>query len=893
MNSPLYLTPNERQALTLREAHDRERQAAGDPVWETLPACSWKVFLGALWEERALALAGKQRLPSLMNPWQERFLWMRTIAESPQGEILLNLAAAGRLASEAWKIVGAYELSEALAKPAVPWEEETQAFLGWVESFQATCRCHGWLDSSRLEEELSLALTQGEIPAAVLASEVELVGFSELAPAQRRLLDALSVMGVVVRSRQVVSPPNSTGWCRTVVEDSEGELRLAARWVRSLLERHDSGRPPRIGLVIPELASGRAVVTRILDEVLQPSQLLHGSSAREPLYNISLGLPLVSWPVVADALSLLAIEGRWQPLSDYGVLFHSPFLAGAESERGARALLEARLLRDGAYQVTLQKVAKKARSLDAQGEARPLTCPLLAGCLEEVLEHLAPAEPRRKPSAWAAEFSTTLKLYGWPGQRVLDSSEFQTVARWGDLLAQLGSLDRVEPALSRKEAVTMLRRMAEETVFQPKIPTGTVEVLGYLEAAGLQFDHLWVMGLHDGAWPQSARPNPYLPAALQRAHGVPHSSAERELEFARRLVSELLRGAPGGVVSNAAFDGEQTLRTSLLVESLTEVEPGMLKLSPVESLHRGIHESRRLELIVDPGPPPVGERHSLGGTSIFKLQSACGFRAFAALRMFGRPLEGVEAGLDEAQRGALVHHLMEGFWKRARSSRALHDWPQDMLEEIVSEAVEEALLRGKRERPDVLYGAFLELERQRLSDLLYRWIALESEREPFVVRDTERQVELEFGGVKFRVIVDRVDRLEDGSLVMIDYKTGNVNPRDWLGERPAEPQLPLYCVAHTEEIAALVYARVRPGEMSFDGMGERADMLPGVDASEQSGSLGLSWPDRRQEWREVLTRLALEFDQGRAEVDPLKRRATCRTCRLETLCRIDELETRQ
>ena len=95
MNPPLFLTPNERQALTLREAHDRERQAAGDPMWETLPACSWKTFLGTLWEERALGMAGTRRLPSLMNPWQERFLWMRTISESPQGEILLNLAAAG------------------------------------------------------------------------------------------------------------------------------------------------------------------------------------------------------------------------------------------------------------------------------------------------------------------------------------------------------------------------------------------------------------------------------------------------------------------------------------------------------------------------------------------------------------------------------------------------------------------------------------------------------------------------------------------------------------------------------------------------------------------------------------------------------------------------------
>ena len=162
-----------------------------------------------------------------------------------------------------------------------------------------------------------------------------------------------------------------------------------------------------------------------------------------------------------------------------------------------------------------------------------------------------------------------------------------------------------------------------------------------------------------------------------------------------------------------------------------------------------------------------------------------------------------------AQRGKLLHHVLEGFWKRARTSKALHDWPEDLREEVLSEAVEEALLAGKRERPDVLRGAFLGLERQRLTELAHEWLALEAQRAPFMVRDTERGVELEFGGVKLRAVIDRTDRLEDGSLVVIDYKTGAVNYRDWLGERPAEPQLPLYLVASAEPVAALVFGRLR------------------------------------------------------------------------------------
>jgi probable DNA repair protein len=381
---------------------------------------------------------------------------------------------------------------------------------------------------------------------------------------------------------------------------------------------------------------------------------------------------------------------------------------------------------------------------------------------------------------------------------------------------------------------------------------------------------------------------------LQRAHGVPHSSAERELEFARRLTGQLLQGAPEGVVSCAAQDGEQTLRPSLLVAALPERPPRELRLAFLDSLHRGIFESRRLERVVDPGPPPVPQgRHSLGGSSIFKLQSACAFRAFASLRLHARPLDGVEAGLDARQRGQLLHRVLEGFWRRARSSRALHDWPEELREEALSEAIEEALQQGKRERPDVLSGAFLGLERQRLTNLARQWLAIEAERPPFTVRDTERKVELEFGGVKLRAIIDRVDSLPDGRLVLIDYKTGPVRYADWLGDRPVEPQLPLYCVASREPMAALVYGRLRTGDMAFNGISEQHDMLPGVDPSEQAGNLGMTWQDRQQQWRDVLTELAAAFHRGQASVDPLQRRKTCRNCRLETFCRVEELEARR
>ena len=62
-----------------------------------------------------------------------------------------------------------------------------------------------------------------------------------------------------------------------------------------------------------------------------------------------------------------------------------------------------------------------------------------------------------------------------------------------------------------------------------------IQILGPLESAQLEFDHLWVLGLTDEAWPRVPRPNPLLPIELQRSRGVARCSAEWELGFARRM----------------------------------------------------------------------------------------------------------------------------------------------------------------------------------------------------------------------------------------------------------------------------------------------------------------------------------------------------------------------
>jgi RecB family exonuclease len=127
-----------------------------------------------------------------------------------------------------------------------------------------------------------------------------------------------------------------------------------------------------------------------------------------------------------------------------------------------------------------------------------------------------------------------------------------------------------------------------------------------------------------------------------------------------------------------------------------------------------------------------------------------------------------------------------------------------------------------------------------------------------------------------------MDRLEDGTHAILDYKTGNrVTPSDWQGPRPDDPQLPLYAVSAGEDVSALAYAKLRAGEMGFFGFSANEGRIPGVKPAR-------SWPDLVAGWKKDLEALAAGFAAGDARVDPKRALQTCRHCDLQPLCRVHE-----
>jgi ATP-dependent helicase/nuclease subunit B len=206
---------------------------------------------------------------------------------------------------------------------------------------------------------------------------------------------------------------------------------------------------------------------------------------------------------------------------------------------------------------------------------------------------------------------------------------------------------------------------------------------------------------------------------------------------------------------------------------------------------------------------------------------------------------------------------------------------------VLEWCITEALKRTEATSATAWDTAYLQVQRDRLRRLLGWWLQLEMERGlPFEVKLSEKEFkDVRVGPLLLNVRMDRVDQVEGGE-VLIDYKTGDATPNDWLSERPDAPQLPLYAIlSEAERLQGVAFGLVRAGEeRGLKGYAVGDGVLSGKPARLKEAATLEAQVER---WRQVLVKLAEEFYSGDARVQPKQYPTTCQRCGQRILCRLD------
>ncbi|MEH3158162.1 MAG: double-strand break repair protein AddB [Sphingomonas taxi] len=453
-------------------------------------------------------------------------------------------------------------------------------------------------------------------------------------------------------------------------------------------------------------------------------------------------------------------------------------LAEAAAQRFAPMALLALLKHPLVRNVPLDRTVRLAWLDGVRTVDRALRGPRPAAGLDGIMGHLL-ANRRERAAAWFAEATALLR----PIEMVFDEGTQPLAgllavlretaqALCGDEIwagpngrAAAEFLDALEaeatagpPRIAPDGLAPLLRGLLDEVAVRPGSGVGhpRIAIYGPIEARLQTADLMIAGGLNEGVWPGRPAPDPWLAPRIRVALGLP--GLERAVGVAAHDFEQAL-GAPRAIITRARRDAASPALASRL----------WLRLQAMagERFTRA-HDLERWSLALDdpgdhrpadrpaPLPPAALRPKTISVTEIDRLKADP--YAFYARRVLGlMPLDPVDADPSAAWRGTAVHAILEQWWKQDGCA------PQALV------ARAHAMLEDERTHP-----MMRALWRPRLLEAI-DWIArtvAEQDGEGRRVASAEGQGKIAVAGVTLSGRYDRVDRLADGSLAIVDYKTG-------------------------------------------------------------------------------------------------------------------------
>jgi probable DNA repair protein len=861
------ITPNQRAARAVRQAFDAAQQSAHRTLWQPANALPLDAWLENLWHQRLLH---GRTARILLNRTQQHALWREIIVADPDTPPLRSPDALADMAARAWNLLCLHRGRGRLRE--FPLSTDSRAFERWSRAFERRLARAQLITASEPPAELAA----GDLPTSPLV----LVDFDTLAPALSDLFTSLAEQGSAIEHLRTEVP---TQISLLEAGDDAAELASAAHWLRQRLDAHPHA---RLAVVVPNLADRRPAIDRAFGPILSPDALPITTPASPPIYEFSLGQPLAELPIAVAALDLLAWPLQPLPLERIGALLLSPWFGAAEPalaefdafELRASSLLRPELTLDGMLRC-LERSRHRSALAEIGSRLRKLRSAALSA---QFAPRPGQSEPLRQPhAAWAEVFRILLDAAGWTRPAESSSLAFQQHRRFDAALDELATLDFDAQRATAQEALAAFTRILRQAIFAPESLGAPIQILGPLEVGGVAFDGLWFLGADDLSWPAMQPPNPLLPWQMHRALNLPGSDRAQDDAHAQALTQRIAGSATETVFSFALRADEGTRRVSPLVASL----PSVPFAGPV--LEQPLPPQPYNFVPEDAALPPLPHPEVRGGAQILKLQAACAFRAFAEKRLFSTQPESQDPGFDALERGNLAHAVMQFFWTEIPSRAALAALPAAERDSILDRAIDRALSASPARTETAWDMAYVAVQIHRLQKLLQPWLALELRRADFTVQAPEQEKHIQLGPLRLKLRIDRIDSTPHGE-VILDYKTGLAAPSAWKGDRPDEPQLPLYAILAQEEgrqLAGVAFALLRAGdELGMKGYAHDAQLLAGTRAAPlEAPTLEL----QVDQWRVVLTRLAEDFAAGDTRVAPKLYPRTCEHCTQRILCRLD------
>ncbi len=876
--------------------YQQQQINTGIAQWQTAEVSTLAMWLDTLIGHASLlGLLPSDALPVLtLSQVAESYLWeqaIETCLAKHEATALFDIRALAKSAIEANNLMLNWQLSEVDINQHF-MTQETRQFLRWRHTFEALCAKQQALEPARLMA-LQINLIEKYRDAISLAialpKQILLAGFDRVTPLEKHLFELLKTCGVATEMATLNTSQNSNIQYYSL-NDSRAECRAAVAWAKRKLLENPSA---QLAIISPSLGNIRRELADLLDDTFHPETLQPSQCEKPRCYDFSLGLALTEYPIVHSALQLLRLAASKAKVTFDEV---TPILQdvywGSAFETDARALLDAYLRKKMNASYGIEALINQASKLQAEGTHLPL----LVQHLTLISQFQKQVHLRQVPSLWVIALKSLLDSIQWAKSRDLSSHEFQAQKSFDERLQEFATLDLILGKINASEAVQKITELCSATMFQAE-STGDVHIqlLGLLETPAVQLDAVWAMNMNDQHWPPPVKLNPLLPAELQRNRGTPNASAGVQSIFASLVHQRLMLSAPEIIFSYSLKEDERELRPSpLLNDNLAQTLTSPTEM--IQTLAEQLAQPAIMQMLDDSLAPAVEVDEIVhGGVKLFATQAICPAWAFYQYRLGASKLETPIDGLDNMSRGSLLHKVLQLFWQDCQSLSNLKAMTDERRTLAIATAIAQSMLELGQEITVHLPPQVMQIEQQRLQQLLEFWLNLELERADFKVHACEEKHSIEVEGLPVKFTIDRIDALADGGLVVIDYKTSAVVAnKSWADDRISEPQLPIYVslALKYESVVAVCFAKVRTDESKFIGLSVEEGVLPEVTALHKVKNSSAfikfaDWDTLLEHWYTSLTNIAHEIKSGVASSTFIKE-TDLNYCEVLSLLRLPE-----
>jgi ATP-dependent helicase/nuclease subunit B len=541
--------------------------------------------------------------------------------------------------------------------------------------------------------------------------------------------------------------------------------------------------------VLPGLSGpGRTVV--VLPDATSMVPVLSGMEPHEGPVNVSMGYPLKR-TVLATLFEDIA---RAQETRREGMYYAPDYLGVLEHPliKNLACFADAAVLRTIVHRVEEMLIGRRVSDMNGRSFVRLADVIADRGLWAGLFETEGIEEARRILGEWH-----DLLFGAW--EEVATVAEF--VERWGRLCRRLlkespgfkhplnmkalervieilESLDRVSFREERFEPEQLLGIMRElwrsETLAFSGDALEGLQVLGFMETRLLSFDNVLILDVNESILPRIKVHEPLIPRDVMVRLGIDRLEKEEEIQAYqfRRLIA-------GARSVHLFYRENEEVERSRFIEALIwerEEASGRLGALAIDRVHIPVHvRSEEVRIPKTQAHLEVLRALTFSATSV-DTYLKCPVRFYHQYVLGLREADNLLDEPGAADIGRFIHELLEETFRPFVGARPKIDAKTiRRLLERCDEKFEEVF--GRSMRPDaflvrevlrVRLEHFMKAEAQREARAAGEIVGLEVPLEG-VIRVADRDV-------RFRAKVDRIEKAGPDGVIILDYKTGGVDP---------------------------------------------------------------------------------------------------------------------